>query len=191
MQTCRVCSGYGRSTVGLLPRRRVKLPSRRGATYGAGPRRWRRLRPQGPQPRQVWRDVAGRHPARTGFPGPAPMTPGGMGLVGVDISGGEYGSAGGTLGTDYVYPSQAEIDYYASEGMTVVRMPFLLERLEPAPGGPLDPSQVADLQQVISWAQADGMDVILDPHNYGDAWGAPIGAAAGGTPDAAFENFRS
>jgi len=119
------------------------------------------------------------------------MTPGGMGLVGVDISSGEYGAAGGALGADYVYPSQAEIDYYASEGMTVVRMPFLLERLEPVPGGPLDPSQVADLQQVISWAQADGMDVILDPHNYGDAWGDPIGAAAGGTPDAAFENFWS
>jgi hypothetical protein len=37
-----------------------------------------------------------------------------------------------------------------------------LERLEPNPGGLLDQSQVADLQQVVSQAAAKGMDVILD-----------------------------
>ena len=70
--------------------------------------------------------------------------------------------------------------------MTVIRMPFQLERLAPNPGGPLDQSQVAALQQVVSEAAAKGMDVILDPHNYGVAWGNEIGA---GTSDNQFANF--
>ena len=71
--------------------------------------------------------------------------------------------------------------------MTVIRVPFQLERLESTQGSPLDQSQVAGLQQVISEAAAQGMDVILDPHNYGDAWGNPIGSSA--TPDSSFANF--
>jgi endoglucanase len=60
---------------------------------------------------------------------------GGMNFIGVNISGGEYGPTGsGTLGTDYICPSQDEINYYASKGMTVIRMPSQLERLEPEPG---------------------------------------------------------
>ena len=57
---------------------------------------------------------------------------GGMNLLGVNISGGEYGSTGtGTLGTDYIYPSGTELQYFASKGMTAIRLPFQLERLEP------------------------------------------------------------
>jgi hypothetical protein len=41
--------------------------------------------------------------------------------------------------------------------MTVIRMPFQLERLKPNPGGSLDQSQVADLQQVVREAAAKGM----------------------------------
>ncbi len=102
---------------------------------------------------------------------------GGMNLIGVNISGGEYGPTGsGTLNFDYTYPSASEISYYASKGMTVIRVPFQLERLEPTANGPLNASQVADLQQVISTAAASGLKVILDPHNYGSAWGTLIGS---------------
>src|ERR1700743_1883097 len=92
---------------------------------------------------------------------------GGMDLVGVNISGGEFGS--GTIGTNYIYPSQAEIDYYASEGMTVIRVPYLIENLEPTPGGPFSQADVAALQAVVAEAAAGGMDVALEPHHYGDA----------------------
>ncbi|HJS85655.1 MAG TPA: glycoside hydrolase family 5 protein [Acetobacteraceae bacterium] len=102
---------------------------------------------------------------------------GGMSLIGVNISGGEYGPTGaGTVGYDYTYPSASEISYYASKGMTVIRVPFQLERLEPTASGPLDSAQVADLQQVIAAAAASGLKVILDPHNYGSAWGSLIGS---------------
>ena len=102
---------------------------------------------------------------------------GGMNLIGVNISGGEYGpTGGGTIGYDYTYPSASEISYYASKGMTAIRVPFQLERLEPTANGPLDPSQVADLQQSIAEAAASGVKVILDPHNYGSAWGSLIGS---------------
>jgi aryl-phospho-beta-D-glucosidase BglC (GH1 family) len=90
------------------------------------------------------------------------------------------------MGTDYIYPSANEINYYASKGMTVIRVPFQLERLEPSPGAPLDQTQVIALQQVISEAAADGVDVVLDPHNYGYAWGNLIG---GGTSNSQFADF--
>jgi len=113
---------------------------------------------------------------------------GGMDLIGVNISGGEYGSIGtGSLGTDYLYPSDTKLQYFASKGMTAIRMPFQLERLEPTPAGPLDQSQVADLQHVVAQAESLGMDVILDPHNYGSAWGNPIGSP--GTPTSSFATF--
>lgn len=111
-----------------------------------------------------------------------------MQFLGVNLSGGEYGPTGsGALGTDYTYPSASEISYYASKGMNVLRVPLQLERLEPAQGGPLDQAQVADLRQVVSEAAAKGMDVVLDPHNYGNAWGNAIGSSA--TPDSSFATF--
>jgi endoglucanase len=113
---------------------------------------------------------------------------GGMNLIGVNISGGEYGPSGaGTVGYDYTYPSASEISYYAAKGMTVIRVPFQLERLEPTANGPLDSSQAAELQQVVATAAASGIDVILDPHNYGSAWGGLIGSTPASM--ASYANF--
>jgi endoglucanase len=61
----------------------------------------------------------------------------GFSLFGVNLSGAEYDPGGTQEGTNYTYPTDAEIDYYASKGMTVIRLPFLLERVEPVAGGPL------------------------------------------------------
>jgi aryl-phospho-beta-D-glucosidase BglC (GH1 family) len=50
-------------------------------------------------------------------------------LLGVNLAGAEFGSnVPGTFGTDYTYPTHAEIDYYAAKGMSVIRLPFLWER---------------------------------------------------------------
>jgi Cellulase (glycosyl hydrolase family 5)/Ca-dependent carbohydrate-binding module xylan-binding len=90
---------------------------------------------------------------------------GGMKLIGVNISGGEFGSVPGTMNTDYVYPSQQEIDYYASQGMTVIRVPFLAERIWQ--NGSLSQPDLQALQNVVSEAAKDGMAVDLDMHDYG------------------------
>ena len=55
-------------------------------------------------------------------------------LLGVNLAGAEFGwNVPGVFGTDYTYPTHTEIDYYAAKGMSVVRLPFLWERVQPTP----------------------------------------------------------
>jgi endoglucanase len=112
----------------------------------------------------------------------------GFSLLGVDLSGAEY-NPNGTRGVnyDYTYPTHAEIDYFASKGMTAIRLPFLLERLEPVAGGPLDATQLGYIDDVVNYAASKGIDVILDPHNYGYEYGTLIGSTA--ASNATFANF--
>src|SRR6202163_259535 len=112
----------------------------------------------------------------------------GFSVFGVNISGAQYG-AGGTRGInyDYTYPTHAEIDYFASKGFTAIRLPFLLERVQPVMGGPLSATELSSIDDVVSYAASKGINVILDPHTYGDAYGAQIGSAA--VPNSAFANF--
>ena len=112
----------------------------------------------------------------------------GFALFGVNLSGAEY-NAGiqGQINFDYTYPTDAEIDYYASQGFTAIRLPFLLERVQPVMNGPLDSTQLGYIDNVVNYAASKGIDVILDPHNYGDAYGSQIGSAA--VPNSAFASF--
>ncbi len=62
-------------------------------------------------------------PAPGPAPSPSPQPPSDSWMLGVNIAGGEFGSAmPGTFGTDYIYPSHASIDYYASKGMDIIRV---------------------------------------------------------------------
>jgi aryl-phospho-beta-D-glucosidase BglC (GH1 family)/20S proteasome alpha/beta subunit len=110
----------------------------------------------------------------------------GFSVFGVNISGAEYGS-GGTEGTNYTYPTHAEIDYFASKGFTAIRLPFLLERVQPVMDGALSATELSYIDDVVSYAGSKGISVILDPHNFGYAYGAQIGTAA--VPNSAFANF--
>jgi endoglucanase len=111
----------------------------------------------------------------------------GFSLIGVNLSGAEYDPGGTIEGTNYTYPSDAEIDYYASKGMTVIRLPFLLERVEPVAGGPLSTTELGYIDNVVNYAASKGIDVILDPHDYGDEYGTVIGTTA--ASNATFANF--
>jgi hypothetical protein len=67
-------------------------------------------------------------------------------LLGVNLAGGEFGTPDhvpGIFGTDYIYPSHTEIDYYAAKGMSVIRLPFLWARLQHSENGPLDGAELA------------------------------------------------
>ena len=61
-------------------------------------------------------------------------------LMGVNLAGAEFAPqhVPGVFGTDYTYPTHTEIDYYASKGLDVIRLPFLWERLQRTELGPLD-----------------------------------------------------
>ena len=73
-------------------------------------------------------------------------------LLGVNLAGAEFASQKnpGTYGVDYIYPSHSEIDYYANAGMSVIRLPFLWERLQTSAYGPLDASQLAHIDDVVN-----------------------------------------
>lgn len=115
---------------------------------------------------------------------------GGLTLKGVNISGGEFNltTVPGIYNTNYVYPSTAELDYFSSKGMTVVRVPFSWERMQPSANGPLDPTELSRMDSVVGAANARGLSVILDPHNYGAYHNTTVGTP-GGLPNSMFADF--
>ena len=109
---------------------------------------------------------------------------------GVNLSGAEFtpNALPGVLGTDYAFPTLAELTYYANKGMMLVRLPFLWERIQPALGGPLDPAHMAWLTSFAQFTPT--MQIVLDAHNYGYYNGQLIGASPGPT-EAQFGNLWS
>lgn len=88
--------------------------------------------------------------------------------MGVNLSGGEFGGQlPGTFDQDYTYPTAKSLDYYEATGRMLVRLPFKWERVQHAPGAPLDADEVARLHAVLHAADERHMSVILDAHNYG------------------------
>ncbi len=104
--------------------------------------------------------------------------------LGVNLSGAEFGISDPDgrerqhrhLWQHYTYPTHAEIDYYASEELNVIRLPFSWERLQPAENGTLDQTQLGYIDDIVHYAATKGMTVVLDPHNYGYGYGNLIGS---------------
>jgi endoglucanase len=111
---------------------------------------------------------------RVSFPGAASAP-----LWGVNYSAAEFGaSVPGTLGTDYIYPADgARNTYFASRGLRLVRLPIKWERLEHQAYGPLSQTDLNGVRQVLDGAAAANMKVIVDLHNFGRYYGAPLTVA--------------
>ena len=99
-------------------------------------------------------------------------------LRGVAVTGGSWGDGindpntfsneqPGQYGVTYFYENEATFRYLASRGVKLVRIDFKWERLQPVPGGPLDPNELARLRATVDASAAAGLSVILDLHNYG------------------------
>ena len=111
-------------------------------------------------------------------------------LLGVNLAGAEFGSnVPGVFGIDYTYPTHTEIDYYASKGMGVIRLPFLWERMQRAEFAALDATELGRLDDVVNYATGKGLKIEIEPHNFGYGFGALIGSAQ--TPNSAFADFWS
>lgn len=97
--------------------------------------------------------------------------------TGVNMAGGEFApeKLPGVFERDYTYPDSGSVDYYASKGMTAIRVPVLWERIQPKLGSALDSAEMARLDAVIDHAAAKGLRVILDVHNYAVYRGSMIG----------------
>jgi aryl-phospho-beta-D-glucosidase BglC (GH1 family) len=97
-----------------------------------------------------------------------PDTAGPVRMNGVNISGPESNTANlpGTYGYNYVYPTEADFDYYHAKGLNLIRIPFRWERMQLGLNVPLDTAQLGYMNTAIARASARGMKVILDMHNY-------------------------
>src|SRR5437762_2623505 len=88
-------------------------------------------------------------------------------MIGVNLAGAEFGSGRGIYGTDYIYPSASELDYYQGKGVTLIRLPFSWERMQPTLGGALDQTELGYMKDFLDAAAQRGMMVEIDLHNFG------------------------
>lgn len=97
--------------------------------------------------------------------GPAHMF--GVNLAGAEFERDDKSVFPGTYGKEWKYPTAAEFKYYNEKGLNLIRIPFRWERMQVALGnGALDPAELARMDEVVGFAAARGMKVILDMHNY-------------------------
>lgn len=107
----------------------------------------------------------------------------------------------GVYGEDYWYPGlsrdpttgQNTFEYLSERGIDIVRIPFRWERIQARPGGPLDAFNLSLLKDSVASADAAGLEVILDLHNYGGYWADVEGEVRKlklGTPDLTAAHFR-
>jgi hypothetical protein len=77
---------------------------------------------------------------------------------GVNLAGWEWNDAN--------YPRAGSFRYLADRSVTLVRVPFAWERVQPITGGPLRDDAVRKLVSVSTWAHEAGCRVVWDCHNY-------------------------
>ncbi len=108
---------------------------------------------------------------------------------GVALASAEFGhkSLPGVYGGDYIYPNQTEVDYFKAKKMTVIRLPFLWERLQPSLNQAFDQTEFNRLNAFVTATTAKNMSVILDPHNYARYRDKLIGS--GDVPVTAFSDL--
>ncbi|WP_459556490.1 glycoside hydrolase family 5 protein [Lacunimicrobium album] len=95
--------------------------------------------------------------------------------IGVNLAGGEFGKGLGVFNKDYTYPTSKQFDYCQSKGISIVRVPFKWERVQPKLMDPLNDDEVKRLQAVIDLGKQRGILVLLDMHNYARYNGKLIG----------------
>ena len=121
----------------------------------------------------------------------------GFKFLGVNLAGAEFGVPAqewggvniGTYGTDYTFPTHGELDYYAKQNMNTIRLPFSWERVQPTMNGALNQTYLGRIDDVVHYAYARGITVVLDPHNYGYGYGNLVGTP--GTPSQSFADLWS
>jgi len=94
-------------------------------------------------------------------------------LTGFDVSGAEYTATDASLPYD-----AADFRLIRATGATIVRLPIAWALIEPSPGR-FDQAALARARQIVEWAGAAGLDVVLDMHQY--LWAPCFGGL--GMPD--------
>jgi endoglucanase len=126
-------------------------------------------------------------------------------FAGVNLSGAEFGTAGGgaalpgTFNSQYTYPNQSEVNYYGGRGMNIIRLPFRWERLQQSANANFDVNEFGRFNTFVSQTTAKGVYVILDPHNFQRYYpditdfntmqSGSVGLVGSAVPDSVFTNF--
>ncbi|WP_159873976.1 cellulase family glycosylhydrolase, partial [Novosphingobium sp. 9U] len=97
-------------------------------------------------------------------------------MLGVNLSGAEFGGDNDRYGYDYKYPSLSDLNFYVSQGITLFRLPVKWDRLQPELGKDLDKAEVGRLLAFLDNAERVGAKVIVDVHNYARYEGKVIGS---------------
>jgi len=108
-------------------------------------------------------------------------------LYGVNLSGAEWGNhRTASEGTGWAFPTEAEIEYFASIGLKQLRIPLAWERLHPNLNAELDPQYLSRMDALAAWSTKYGIALIWDLHNYGRYDGIPLGST--GLPTSSLAN---
>lgn len=103
--------------------------------------------------------------------------PGGSAIPrGIAVAGGSFGDGRamfsnrqpGRVNQDYWYPERTTMANLARRGFDFVRIDFRWERIQPTLYETLDAPELERLGKVVSAADAVGLRVVLDLHNYGE-----------------------
>lgn len=88
--------------------------------------------------------------------------------AGVNLAGAEFGhdTLPGVHGTNYVYPSKEEVDYFLDRGLNTIRLPFLWERLQPRLSSAFAAAELRRLDDLVKHVTGRGGYIVLDVHNY-------------------------
>ena len=71
--------------------------------------------------------------------------------------------------------------------MSVLRLPFLWERIQPTQLGSLDAAELGRIDDVVNYATGKGLKIEIEPHNYGYGFGMLIGSTQ--TPNSSFADL--
>jgi len=113
-------------------------------------------------------------------------------FTGINWGEGSFGNTqppGSEQKPGYSYPPQADMDYFMSKGMNIVRLGFIWERLQTTLYSSFNPIELAQINASVLGSTAKGMYVVLDPHCYARYFEHIIGTKE--VPVAAFADFWS
>lgn len=98
---------------------------------------------------------------------------------GVNLAGAEFNSGviPGVEEKNFTWNDEKSYEYFASKGLTLIRVPFRWERMQPVLYDALDTKYLNGLKRNVAWAQKHGAKIILDVHNYGRYHGKVIGVS--------------
>ena len=98
-------------------------------------------------------------------------------LVGINVAGAAFASSQipGKHGTNFFFPPTGYYSKWQQKGITWIRFSIQWERLQPKANGDFDESYARLIDKTLVEAHQNGIEVMLDVHNYGRYYSEVVG----------------